>query len=393
MNRREFLYAGTAAATALSARSYANILGANDRVSLGVIGLGRRGTIVTGGGFLKDPRVQIVAVCDVYDLQASQFISRLLPNSPRPHTSVEYEDLLGRKDVDAVLISTPDHLHVTIAKAALGADKNVYLEKPTLHHWNERAALTDAAAKSKKVLQCGMQQRSGAHYIRAKQEIFGEKKLGDVVFARGVWDNFSWQRRKIGPKPKPPGLNWALFEGPAPHVPWEWIRYTSWRYFPDYGNGLLADIMTHWVDVAQWMQDDPNPKNAVALGGIYRLHDGRVNPDTVSSVLQYGNWNFNFESSVLSIRNPHPSVYFEGTEGTLDLARDGYTFTPNEGEPVRVNSTESLERAHTKNFLDAVVSGAKLNAPIQAGIDASVPVQMALNSYWNRKLISREELA
>ncbi len=392
MNRREFLYTGTATAAAMSARSYANVLGANDRVALGVIGLGRRGTIVVGDGFLKDPRVRIVAVCDVYDAQTSQFVSRLLHDAPPPHTSVEYQDLLALKDVDAVLISTPDHLHVTIATAALAAGKNVYLEKPTLHHWNERATLVDAAKKYPKVLQCGMQQRSGAHYLRAKQEIFGEQKLGDVVFARGVWDNFSWQRRKIGPKPKPPGLRWTLFEGPAPHVPYEWIRYTSWRYFPDYGNGLLADIMTHWVDVAQWMQDDPHPRNAVALGGIYRLHDGRVNPDTVSSIVQYDNWNFNFESSVLSIRNPHPSVYFEGTEGTLDLSREGYTFTPNGGQPVQVNSTESLERAHTRNFLDAVVSGAKLNAPIQAGIDASVPVQMALNSYWQHKTISREEL-
>lgn len=393
MNRREFLYTGTAAAAALSARSYAKVLGANDRVGLGVIGLGRRGTIVSGLGFLKDPRVQIVAVCDVYDARPPQFISRLLRDAPTPQSSIRYEDLLARKDVDAVLISTPDHLHVTIATAALAAGKNVYLEKPTLHHWSERDALVNAAAKYPKVLQCGMQQRSGATYIRAKQEIFGEKKLGDVVFARGVWHNFSWQRRNIGSKPKPPGLHWTLFQGPAPHVPYEWIRYTSWRYFPDYGNGLLADIMTHWVDVAQWMQDDARPTTAAALGGIYRLHDGRINPDTVSSIVQYGNWNFNFESSVLSIRNPHPSVYFEGTEGSLDLARDGYTFTPNEGEPVRVDSTEILERAHTKNFLDAVVLGTKLNAPIQAGIDASVPVQMALSSYWSHKMATREELA
>jgi predicted dehydrogenase len=393
MNRREFLYTGTAAAAAMSARSYANVLGANDRVQLGVIGLGRRGTIVSGMGFLQDPRVRIVAVCDVYDARPPQFISRLLRNAPSPDVSVQYEDLLARRDVDAVLISTPDHLHVTIATAALAAGKNVYLEKPTLHHWNERDALVNAATKYPKVLQCGMQQRSGAHYIRAKQEIFGEKKLGDVVFARGVWHNFSWQRRNIGPKPKPPGLHWTLFEGPAPHVSYEWIRYTSWRYFPDYGNGLLADIMTHWVDVAQWMQDDAHPKTAAALGGIYKLHDGRINPDTVSSIVQYDNWNFNFESSVLSIRNPHPSVYFEGTEGSLDLARDGYTFKPNEGEPVRVDSTEVLERAHTKNFLDAVVQGSKLNAPIQAGIDASVPVQMALSSYWSHRMATREELA
>lgn len=395
MNRRDFLVAGTAAAagSAMTARSWARVPGANDRVRLGVIGLGRRATIVCGQGFLQDPRAQIVAVCDVYDAQTSRFVSRLLASSPAPFSSYQYPDILARNDVDAVFIATPDHLHVTIASAALAAGKNVYLEKPTLHHWSERTALEAAAAKSTKVLQCGMQQRSGAHYHQVKQEIFGEKKLGNVVFARAVWDDFPWQCRKIGPRPKPAGLHWEMFEGPAPHVPWQWIRYTSWRYFPDYGNGLLADIMTHWVDVAQWMLDDAQPKDAIALGGIYQMHDGRVNPDTVSSIVQYKDWNFNFESTVLPVRNPHPSVYFEGTEGTLDLARESYTFTPNKGTPVRFDSHESLERAHTKNFLDAVVTGAKLNAPIQAGIDASIPVQMALQSYWSHRLIARNQLA
>ncbi len=391
MNRREFLYTGTATAAAMSAHSYARVLGANDRVGLGVIGLGRRGAIVSGG-FLADPRVQIVAVCDIYDAMTSHFLARLPKDAVRPHSYVPYQELLAQKDVDAVLISTPDHLHVTIATAAMTAGKDVYLEKPTLHHWDERTKLLDAEKQYKRIVQCGMQQRSGSHYSQAKREIFGQKKLGDVVLVRAVWHNFPWQCRNIVNKPKPAGLDWPLFEGPAPRVPYETVRYTAWRYFPDYGNGLLADIMTHWVDVAQWMLDNPNPENAVALGGIYKLHDGRVNPDTVSAIVQYDGWNFNFESSVLPIRNDHPSVFFEGTQGTLDLSREGYTFTPNEGEAVRVNSTESLERAHTKNFLDAVISGAKVNAPVRAGIEASLPVQMALQSYWSHKLVTPKEL-
>ena len=391
MNRREFIYTGTVAVAATSAHSYTRILGANDRVGLGVIGLGRRGTIVSKE-FLADPRAQIIAVCDVYDRMTSNFLSRLPQDSSRPHTSVAYPDLLAQKDVDAVVIATPDHLHVTIVTAALAAGKDVYLEKPTLHQWNERTALLEAESKYKKILQCGMQQRSGAHYRRAKQEIFDDQKLGKVVFARAVWHNFPSQCRHIVNQPKPAGLDWNLFQGPAPHVPYETIRYSSWRYFPDYGNGLLADIMTHWVDVAQWMLGDPNPKNASSLGGIYQLHDGRINPDTVSATVQYDTWNLNFESSVLSVRNPRPSVFFEGTEGTLDLARDGYVFTRNHGEVVRVHSAESLERAHVSNFLDAVISGAKLNAPLQTGVEASLPVQMALKSYWSHKVISQEEL-
>jgi predicted dehydrogenase len=392
MNRRKFLYAGAATAATMSARSYGRIAGANDRVSIAVIGLGRRGTIVSSA-FLEDKRANIVGVCDIYDAQTTAFLSRLPKEHATPRTAVAYEELLARPDVDAVLLTTPDHLHVTMACAALEAGKHVYLEKPTLHRWEDRATLTNVAEKHKQVLQCGMQQRSGAHYLQAKQSIFAEKKLGHVLFARAVWHNFPWQQRLVPNSPKPPGLNWELFLGPAPQVPYETVRYSSWRYFPDYGAGLLADILTHWIDVAQWMLDDAHPKSATALGGIYQLHDQRQNPDTVSAIVQYDDWNLNFESSVLSIRNDHPSVFFEGTEGTLDLSRDGYTFTANQGSPSEVSSTESLERAHTRNFLDAIVSGAQINAPLQAGIEASLPVQMALKSYWSQKTVSQSQLA
>jgi predicted dehydrogenase len=392
MNRRKFLYAGAATAATMSARSYGRIAGANDRVSIAVIGLGRRGTIVSSA-FLEDKRANLVGVCDIYDAQTTAFLSRLPKEHGTPRTAVAYEELLARPDVDAVLLTTPDHLHVTMACAALEAGKHVYLEKPTLHRWEDRAVLKNAAEKSKQILQCGMQQRSGAHYLQAKQSIFDEKKLGHVRFARAVWHNFPWQQRLVPDAPKPRGLNWELFLGPAPQVPYETVRYSSWRYFPDYGAGLLADILTHWIDVAQWMLNDADPRNATALGGIYQLHDQRQNPDTVSAIVQYDDWNLNFESSVLSIRNDHPSVFFEGTEGTLDLSRDGYTYTSNQGSPSEVSSTESLERAHTRNFLDAIVSGAQINAPLKAGIEASLPVQMALKSYWSQKTVSQSQLA
>lgn len=391
MNRRDFLTTSAIAGAALTARSYARVRGANDNVQLGVIGLGRRGTILSHA-LLRDPRARIVAVSDIYDAQTTQFLSRLKGVQPAPAAYVAYQDLLARAEVDAVVIAAPDHLHLTIGKAALGAGKDVYLEKPTLHHWEERTELIQAAARSGRVLQCGMQQRSGAHYLRAKEELFASGKLGHVLFARAVWHNFPWQQRHITNEPKPAGLDWDRFLGPAPHVPYETIRYSSWRYFPEYGGGLLADILTHWVDVAQWMLDDAEPQSASAVGGIYDQHDGRVNPDTVSAVVQYRKWNLNFESSVLSIRNARPSVFFEGTEGTLDLAREGYVFTPNKGDLVRVDPTEELEVAHTRNFLDAIVKHTPVSAPLQAGIDASRPVQMALQSYWKKRQVSSADL-
>lgn len=397
MNRRDFLYTGTAAAAVatrgLNARAYASVAGANDRIGLGVIGTGRRATVVCGGGFTKDPRVEFRALADVYDKQVSAFQGRFKDHVAHAEVSVEYQKMLDRKDIDAVLVTTPDHLHVEIAKNVLGAHKHLYLEKPTIHRWSEKDALVNAVRNSKCVLQCGTQQRSGAHYMQAKQEYFDGGKLGKVIFARAVWHNFPWQRRNIPNEPKPESLRWDLFLGPAPKVPFELSRYSSWRSYHDYGNGLLADILTHWADVAQWMLNDAEPVSAVALGGDYQLRGDLTNPDTVSAIVRYKDWNLNFESSVLSIRNEHPSVFFEGTEGNLDITREGYTFTPKQGEAIQVPSTQDLERAHTGNFVDAIVKGDKINAPLADGIAASRPVMMALDSYWSNKISKAADLA
>jgi predicted dehydrogenase len=373
MNRRNFLAAGSAfTAMAMTAKSYAQILGANDRVGLGIIGVGRRGSAV-GAAFLADPRTRLVAIADVYDVTRKRVLAELPPELPEPAAYNAHEDLLAHAGVDAVLIAAPDHLHVTLSRAAFAAGKHVYLEKPTLHRWREKAELAAAAGHSGHLLQCGMQQRSGAHYQRVKDEFFAAGRLGDVVQVRAVWHNFPWQCRNIPDAPQPPGLDWQRFLGPAPRVPYETVRYSSWRYFHAYGNGLLADILTHWVDVAQWMQNDAAPQSAYATGGIYKLHDQRDNPDTVSAVIRYANWNLNFESSVLPL---------------LELARVGYVFTPHSGQPERVDVTQSLERAHTANFLDAITRGAALNAPLQAGIAASVPVLMAVDSYWSKSVVT-----
>lgn len=380
------------AARAMDARAYSAIAGSNERVGLAVIGTGRRASVVCPA-FAQDSRVEFRALVDIYDKQLADFQNRLQGHLDNAKTYVEYQKMLDRKDIDAVYIAIPDHLHVDVASVVLGANKNVYLEKPTLHRWYERTKLKQAADSSKGVLQCGMQQRSGAHYMQAKKEYFDTGKLGHVVFARCVWHNFPWQRRNIPNVPKPAGLDWELFLGPAPKVPFEMSRYSSWRSYHAYGNGLLADILTHWADVAQWLQSDANPVSAAAEGGDFVLRGDLTNPDSVSSIVRYKGWNMNFESTVLSVRDRHPSVYFEGTDGCLDITREGYVFTPNEGEPVEVKATEPLEIAHAGNFIDAIVNGAKLNAPLEAGLEASVPVMMCLQSYWSKKISTREELA
>jgi predicted dehydrogenase len=380
MKRREFLAA--TGGVALSALSSRRVLGANDRLGVALIGSGRRGREVMRA-FLASNRAELRCVADIYDVQRQRAREALGVAAPE---LVAHEEALARPDVDAVLIGVPDHLHLPLTLAALAAGKHVYMEKPTTHALGEGAQLVAAVRKSGKVCQTGTQQRSGAHYARAKAEIVDRGLLGRVIFVRAAWSDFPWQRRKIAPQPKPTGLDWTRFLGPAKPVPYDWIRYDSWRYFPDYGGGLLADILTHWVDVAQWFLNETRPLNAVATGGIYQLKDGRENPDTVNAVLQYaGGWNLSFESSVLPVATPRPSVLFQGTEGSLDIARDGYVFRPNKGEAVEVKATENLELAHVTNFLDAVTRGTRPSADIDVGVQACLPVHLAREAYWRRK--------
>ena len=145
--------------------------------------------------------------------------------------------------------------------------------------------------------------------------------------------------------------------------------------------------------MAQWLLNDSDPQRAASLGGIYNLHDERENPDTVTAIVQYKKWNLNFESSVLSIRDDNPSVYFEGTKGLLDLTREGWIFTPNQGDPEIYKSTEDLVLAHTKNFLDAVITSTPISAPLSAGLEATLPVELALHSYWSQKFATPADLA
>ncbi len=383
MRRRDFLFSATA--TAITAASSARILGANDRLGMALVGSGRRGREVMKA-FLATDRVNLACICDVYDVQRHRAKEFLLKPGDKIHETVALEEALGRHDVDAVLIGSPDHLHLPQTLAALKAGKHVYLEKPTTHNFDEGAKLIAAVKQSGKVCQTGTQQRSGEHYARAKAEIFDKGRLGKVIFARAVWHDFPWQRRKIKPQPKPVGLDWDRFLGPAPKVAYEWIRYDSWRYFPDYGGGLLADILTHWADVAQWMMSETRPASAVATGGIYQLNDGRVNPDTVNAILQYkSGWNLTFESSTLPIRNERPGVFFQGTEGTLELTRADYVFTPNKGEARVVKAEGNLDLAHVTDFLDAVKTGKRPSADIQTGVEACNPVHLAKAAFWKKK--------
>jgi predicted dehydrogenase len=388
MKRREFLTAAGAAATAISAR---RVRGANDRLGMAVVGSGRRGRHIMSK-MLETGRVELRAICDVYDEQRRRARGELGLTVP-VYETVALEDVLARRDVDAVLLATPDHLHEEYAIAILGSGRHLYLEKPATLRHDQDAPLLRAVRASGRVCQTGTQQRSATHYREAQERFFGERSpLGDVVFVRAVWSDFSWQRRQIEPRPRPEGLDWDRFLGPAPAIPFDWPRYDAWRNYREYGGGILSDLLTHWADVAQWMMGDARPQNAVTSGGIYYLHDGRSNPDTVNTILQYrGGWNLSFECSVMPVLTPRASVLFQGTDGSLEIDREGFTYTPRTGEPQVVTATTDLDLEHVVTFLDAVRSGRRPSADIEIGLQAMRPVHLALAAYWKRKRMRFDE--
>ncbi|MBD3378614.1 hypothetical protein GF406_26540 [candidate division KSB1 bacterium] len=382
MKRREFV--ATLGAACISAVSYQNIYGANDRLGMALVGTGRRGRNVMGE-MIKTGRAEMRCLCDIWDVQRQRAKEEL--GIQTIAETIAIEEALSRPDVDAVLIATPDHLHKDYAVQTLQAGKHLYLEKPVTRYLNEGKAIQEAVQNSGLICQTGTQQRSASHYKKAKELYFsGSDLLGDIVFVRSVWSDFGWQRRKIEPRPKPDHFDWQRFLGPAPDVPYDWARYDAWRNYKDYGAGILSDLLTHWADVAQWMLDDPNPINAVTTGGIYYLKDGRTNPDTVNTIIKYHNGiNLTFECTIMPIETKRASVLFHGTKGKLEIYRRGYTFTPHDGKPQVVERTQDLNREHVNDFFDAIKHNRQPSANIDIGLQAVRPSHLAVAAYWTGK--------
>jgi len=238
----------------------------------------------------------------------------------------DYQKLLALREVDAVLIATPDHWHAAMSIDAGNAGKDVYVEKPLTYTIDEGKAIIRAARLNDRVFQVGMQQRSGAHYAKAKAEYFDSGKLGKITLARTWWHGNGYHLRKAPFKDKPAGLDWKKFQGPRPWRDWDVQQFWNWRAYLDFGGGQITDLFTHWIDVVHWFMNEDLPKAAVASGGVYQYKDGRTAPDTIHVLLEYpGEWTATFEATLApGIRGA--GIEFVGTQGRLEITRGGYTF-------------------------------------------------------------------
>lgn len=374
VNRRAFI--GTAAALATSAASYGRIIGANDRIRIGAIGTGHRCQYLLSL-FNKAGKNDIVAVCDVYEPRRQEAKDKYGTNA-KEHT--DYRQILDDSSIDAVVIGTPNHWHVPILTAAVGAGKDAYCEKPVTHTIAEGPGLIAAVNNSKRVVQTGTQQRSWPHYIECKQ-LIDSGRLGQVTLVRTYW----YQNYQISPdRPHPvieaSKLDWKQWLGSAPDRPFNQDQYEFWRWYWDFGGGAMTDLFVHWVDVAQWFLNNDSPDRATATG-LKATFKWRDCPDTMGASYAYNGFVVDWDCAMIG-NVEDGGLMFRGTKAALWLHRSGFRLfdevTRPFSETLRAEDALMLERSthdgtldHVENFLDCVRSRKTPNAPVEIGVAAA----------------------
>ena len=412
-------------AAAVTAASYSRILGANETVQLGVIGCGLRGGSIMRA-FQANPQVKVVALCDVWGNKVDGYKR----NAPDAAGFSDHRKLLEMKNVDAVLIATPDHWHVPCALDAVQAGKDVYCEKPLTLRIGEAQPLIRAARVNGRVVQTGMQQRSGPHYIQARDEFVKKGRLGKVTLIRTWWHgSVSSFVKPVPPEleQQPANLDWKRYVQPVRWRDYHPYQYNCFRAYLDFGGGQFTDLFTHWVDVAHMLMEEDRPVAATAQGGFYIPEyrndgSGRTAPDTVSAQVEYpSGWICTFEATMAAGVNSE-GVELYGTKGRLFILRSGFEFTPVDpaapspyamaprqggtpGQPrayrqpvfppppqtnkdtVIVKSEGSLERHHVENFLDCMKSRKLPTADVVTGDRAATACHLCTLSYEEKRQI------
>jgi predicted dehydrogenase len=386
MQRRTLLF---------TAASAARVLGANDRIRVGIIGCGGRALHVARH-MRKAGGVDYVAVCDVYGTHTDR--AREFAGGDAK-TFGDFRRLLEQKDIDAVLIGTPDHWHAIPAVLAIEADKHVYVEKPLAHNIKEGRAIVDAAKKTRRIVQAGTQQRSATHFPECA-DMVQSGKLGDVRLVR-VWNYMNIYPRGIGQagdSEPPPGVDWDFYLGPAPYHAFNRLRFVrTYRFFFDYAGGLVTDFGTHRFDTVHQIIGKDTPKSAHAMGGRLSLDDGGDTPDSMLASFEYPGFILSYEGYFLNShgtggRTPGLRYYrasgsenrpngmaFYGTSGTLIADRYSYEVYPEPGSALERRTVQSYDATdlHTKNFVEAIRGLAKPAAPVEGGHRATTVAHLA----------------
>ena len=373
-----------ARAVAVTALSYSKVLGANDRIGLGVVGTGNRGTHVMGL-FQKNNDVEVRAVCDVYGVRVDQAQQK----APKAKTFSDHRQLLDLREVDAVLVASPDHWHKDHAIDTMTAGKDVYLEKPLCRTRDEAPEILKAARMTERVCQVGVQQRSGEIYLEPKEKFFKSGAIGTVSHIDAVWHGSgAWRGLPKEPAVKPDNLDWVRFLGPVKYRDWAPAQYLNFRAFLDYNGGKMTDFGHHWMDVVLMFMGERAPNSAVFAGGIFLAKDGRTAPDTCNALFEYGGFSVLFQSNAYMTPTDY-GVTFHGSGGKLFVNRNKYEFTPpgRDAKPIVRTIPGDITADHVRNFLDCCKSRNKPNGDVGIAAISILPPLLAIESYVQKRRI------
>ncbi len=395
MNRRDFLQAGTAGLVLPASGVFAAPL-ADPKPRVGLIGTGWYGKVDLFRLIQVAP-VEVVSLCDVDKAMlshAAEMTASRQASKKTPRTYSDYRKMLAEKDLDIVLVDTPDHWHALAMIAALESGADVWVQKPISVDVNEGKAMVDAARKHKKVVQVGTQRRSTPHLIEARDRILKEGKLGKI----GVVEIYCYYHMRATANPPdtnpPENLDYEMWTGPAPMRPYNSLVHPrSWRAFMEYGNGIVGDMCVHMLDMVRWMMDLGWPQSIASAGGILVDKKSKANiTDTQEATFDYGDLKIIWQHrSWGGPANPttHPwGATFYGDKGTLKANVYGYEFIPmdDKEKPVKVDVKYEFEqypvdrtekdlerhvapavRGHMKNFLQCIESRARPVSDIEEG--------------------------
>ena len=411
--RRAFLQAAATVATAkaaqrnikpgVTAKSSARVIGANDRIRVGMIGVGGMGTVHLRA-FMKQSEtekdISVVAVSDIYTKRRER--ARDIAQLADKDVHHEYRDLLARDDVDAVLIASPDHWHGQMALDALAAGKDVYLEKPMTHTIEEAQILVEAVKKYNRILQVGNQGLSAPATHKAK-EIIDAGEIGPLLCAQATSARNSllgeWNYR-VEPEGTPQNIDWTRWLGSAPKRPFSADRYFRFRKYWDYSGGIATDLFFHSLGPILYPMGPQFPIRVTAAGGIY-VHKDREVPDTYSTIIEYPGFYIDMSGSMANagMGQQHRQAIF-GHKGTLVIERAQVLVYPEtfpelrgsalRGEPkIFPLPPETPQRdartPHTTNFFSCVRSRNQPNATAELGLKIIAAIKLGVYAYRERR--------
>ena len=384
MDRRHFLTASTA--------SLAAALADEKPKRVGLIGCGWYGKCDLFRLIQVAP-VEVVSLCDVDKkmlAEAAELVSGRQASKKTPRTFGDYRDMLKEKDLDIVLVATPDHWHALAMIAAVKSGADVYVQKPISVDIVEAQAMLAAARQYKRVVQVGMQRRSTPHLIEARENIVAAGKLGKIAYVDICC--YTRPRRGNPPDTSPPeNLDYEMWTGPAPMRPYNALVHPGqWRAFMEYGNGIVGDMCIHMYDMVRWMMDLGWPKRVSSSGGILIDVGGKANiSDTQTATFDFGDVKVVWTHRTWG-QAPDPkytwAATFYGDKGMLKAGLMGYDFTPDKGDPIHRDVTYELEqypedkteprlekhvapaiRKHMRDFLANIASRGKPVSDIEQG--------------------------